>query len=87
MILLKLKILRKYNMVILLSFRKLTDLKVILLNIFIDDIEGNLWEFEIWILDNIQKYKIKLDDLSYRTQKEKNDIIMKKSLRVKNSEK
>ena len=87
MILLKLKILRKYNMVILLSFRKLTDLKVILLNIFIDDIEGNLWEFEIWILDNIQKYKIKLDDLSYRTQKEKNDIIMKKSLREKNSEK
>lgn len=52
--------------------------KGFIINIFVDDIEGNPWEFEIWILSDIKNYKVELEELSYRSQEEKNNIILEK---------
>lgn len=55
-----------------------------IINIFVDDIEGNPWEFEIWILNDIKNYKEELKKLNHRSQEEKNDIIIEKFRNSKN---
>lgn len=57
--------------------------KGFIINIFVDDVEGNPWEFEIWILSEIKNYKIELEKLAHRSGEEKNNIIKKKFRNVK----
>lgn len=60
------------------KFPRLNRPKGFIINIFVDDIEGNPWEFEIWILSDVKKYKVELEKLSQRSREEKNNIIIKK---------
>lgn len=65
------------------KFQRRNRPKGFIINIFVDDIEGNPWEFEIWILSDIKKYKVELEELSHRSREEKNNIIIKKFRNVK----
>ena len=65
------------------KFQRRNRPKGFIINIFVDDIEGNPWEFEIWILSDIKKYKVELEELSHRSCEEKNNIIIKKFRNVK----
>ncbi|WP_028856670.1 hypothetical protein [Psychrilyobacter atlanticus] len=60
------------------KFQRRNRPKGFIINIFVDDSEGNPWEFEIWILSDIKKYKVELEELSHRSREEKNNIIIKK---------